>query len=149
MDTRRTVWPGVALALLVLLLGCNTMPGFDPLKPVPTPVPIPSPNAAALLPPWPFPSPELPRRLYQRALAYDEALQRSHVPNGLVMDVRYAEAARQHVVEYRGHGDLAFNTGAYLAAEAFRYRVTGDATAGDNLKRCIQAVHQAIAITGV
>src|SRR5438309_2601707 len=113
MNVRWACRLGVLIVLL-LVAGCSGSLPLDPHKPVPTPIAIPSASAPAFPPPWPFPSPELPKRLYQRALAYDVALQHNHVPNGLVMDVHYAEAERQHIVEYRGHGDLAFNTGAYL-----------------------------------
>lgn len=144
---RLLIW----IAAMTVLLGCSKDLAFDPLKPRPTPVPIPSataPSFTAL--PWPFPSPELPRILYRRALVYDRAMQQNHVPNGLVMDVRFSNAERGHpIVEYGGTGDLAFNTGGYVAAEGFRLAVTGDPEAADNLKRSLEALHRAQAITGV
>jgi len=136
------------IALLLLVIGCTKTLPIDPQKPVPTPVPLPSPSVNSL-PPWPFPSADMPKRLYQRALAYDQATQKVHLPNGLIVDIRYTDNTRQTVAAHQGHGDQAFNTGSYLAAEAFRYSVTGDATSADNLKRLLQAVHRLIHISDV
>jgi hypothetical protein len=53
------------------------------------------------------------------------------------MDPIYASASSDQIVGYRRCGDSALWTGAYLAAESFRYSVTQSADALNNVKSAL------------
>ena len=60
----------------------------------------------------------------QDALAISDNIQQRHMPNGTVIDPVFANVSSQEIVAYTRGGDSALWTGHYLAAEAFRYKVT-------------------------
>src|SRR5450432_378598 len=71
------------------------------------------------------------------ALAISANIRAQHMPFGTILDPIYASATGNQIVGYTRCGDSALWTGAYLAAEAFRYKVTQSADAFNNLKSAL------------
>jgi hypothetical protein len=84
----------------------------------------------------------------QDALAIDANIQARHMPYGAIIDPILSLPDLSTVVDYTHCGDSAIWTGHYLAAEAFRYKVTGDATALANINNAISAINNLINVTG-
>jgi hypothetical protein len=82
------------------------------------------------------------------ALAIDANIQARHVPYGTIMDPILSLPDLSQVVDYTRCGDSAIWTGHYLAAEAFRYNVTGAADAMTNINNAISALDNLINVTG-
>src|ERR1043165_9083359 len=75
------------------------------------------------------------------ALAISANIQARHVPFGTVMDPIFSAPDRDdQIVGYTRCGDSAIWSGHYLAAEAFRYRVTRDPDAFANAKRALDGL---------
>ena len=70
------------------------------------------------------------------------------MPFGTVLDPMYASPTSTQIVGYTRCGDSAIWTGHYLAAEAFRYRVTGAANALANVQGAIAGIKSLVDITG-
>ena len=84
------------------------------------------------------------------ALAISQTIQSLHVPYGTILDPRFASAdpsspAYNTVSSYTRCRDSAIWSGHYLAAEAFRYQVTGSS---DNLRRALAGIQSLREITG-
>src|SRR6266700_4145024 len=71
------------------------------------------------------------------ALAISAAITARHLPFGTILDPIYASSTSTQIVGYTRCGDSALWTGAYLAAEAFRYKVTQSADALNNVKTAL------------
>jgi hypothetical protein len=77
-----------------------------------------------------------------------------HLPYGTIADPIFASgdpgdvASFTRVVGYNHTGDSAIWTGHYLAAEAFRYRVTGSATALRNVRQALDGLDALASLTG-
>ena len=84
----------------------------------------------------------------QDALAIDANIESRHMPYGGIMDPILSLPDLTQVVDYTRCGDSAIWTGHYLAAEAFRYRVTGAANALSNINNAISAIDNLINVTG-
>ncbi len=82
------------------------------------------------------------------ALAISQTIQARHLPYGTIMDPVYAAADSNQITEYTRCGDSAIWTGHYLAAEAFRYRVTRAPDALANVKSAISGIQSLIDVTG-
>ena len=82
------------------------------------------------------------------ALAIDAIIQARHMPYGAIMDPILSLPDLSKVVDYTRCGDSAIWTGHYLAAEAFRYKVTGAADARKNINNAISAINNLINVTG-
>jgi uncharacterized protein (TIGR03437 family) len=82
------------------------------------------------------------------ALAISANIQAKHLPFGTILDPIYASASSDQIVDYTRCGDSALWTGAYLAAEAFRYNVTGSADALKNLKGALAGLQALVDVTG-
>jgi uncharacterized protein (TIGR03437 family) len=82
------------------------------------------------------------------ALAISAGIQARHMPFGTILDPIYASPASSQVVGYTRCGDSALWTGAYLAAEAFRYKVTQSADALHNLKAALAGLKALVDVTG-
>ncbi len=93
-----------------------------------------------------LPTPEGP--LAAKAREYVRILQRDHVPDGLVTDPIF-DSTFTTITYYDDFGDAGIWTGTYIAAEAFRYAVTGDPDALANARRSLDALHTLQQITGV
>jgi uncharacterized protein (TIGR03437 family) len=82
------------------------------------------------------------------ALAISAAIQARHMPFGTVLDPVFASATSGQIVGYTRCGDSALWTGAYLAAEAFRYKVTQSADALNNVKSSLAGLKVLADVTG-
>jgi hypothetical protein len=82
------------------------------------------------------------------ALSIDATIQSRHVPYGAILDPMFSTSDSSQIVDYTRCGDSALWTGHYLAAEAFRYKVTGSADALANINGAIAAIDNLIEVTG-
>ena len=82
------------------------------------------------------------------ALAISAGIQAKHLPFGTVLDPIYVSAAGSEVTGYTRCGDSALWTGTYLAAEAFRYKVTQSADALNNVKTALAGLKALTDVTG-
>ncbi|HYR86376.1 MAG TPA: hypothetical protein VE422_19980 [Terriglobia bacterium] len=87
------------------------------------------------------------------ALAISQNIQRLHMPYGTILDPVFASSdpaspGYSQIVSYTRAGDSALWTGHYLAAEAFRYRVTRSPEAFTNAWRAVRGIHALLEITG-
>jgi hypothetical protein len=82
------------------------------------------------------------------ALAIDANLQARHQPFGTILDPIFAAPDSDQIIGYTRCGDSAIWTGHYLAAEAFRYKVTGSAEALDNASRALDGLTLLTDVTG-
>jgi len=82
------------------------------------------------------------------ALAISAAIQARHMPFGTITDPVYASATSNQIVGYTRCGDSALWTGAYLAAESFRYNVTRSADALNNVKSALAGLTLLSNVTG-
>jgi uncharacterized protein (TIGR03437 family) len=71
-----------------------------------------------------------------------------HLPYGTILDPIYASATSNQIVGYTRCGDSALWTGAYVAAEAFRYKVTQDPAALVNVQNAIAGIKGLADVTG-
>ena len=82
------------------------------------------------------------------AVAISAGIQARHMPFGTILDPMYASPASNQIVGYTRCGDSALWTGAYLAAEAFRYKVTQSADALNNVKTALAGIEALTGVTG-
>ncbi len=82
------------------------------------------------------------------ALAISATIQARHVPYGTILDPIFAAADSDQIAGYTRCGDSAIWTGHYLAAEAFRYKVTGAADALANAQGAIAGLTLLTDVTG-
>ena len=82
------------------------------------------------------------------ALAITANIEARHLPFGTVVDPVFASATSNQITGYTRCGDSAIWTGHYLAAEAFRYKVTGAADALANVKQALAGLKALLDITG-
>jgi len=82
------------------------------------------------------------------ALAITANIQARHLPYGAVLDPIFTLTNSDVVGGYTRCGDSALWTGSYLAAEAFRYKVTQSPDALNNVKSALAAVKGLVDITG-
>ena len=68
------------------------------------------------------------------ALAISANIRARHMPFGTIIDPFFVAPDSDQIAGYTRCGDSALWTGAFLAAEAFRYRVTRSADALDNVR---------------
>jgi hypothetical protein len=84
----------------------------------------------------------------QDALAISANIQARHMPFGTVLDPIFADSTSNQIVGYTHCGDSALWTGAYLAAEAFRYNVTQSPDALNNVKTALAGLTALADVTG-
>ena len=82
------------------------------------------------------------------ALAIEANIQARHLPYGTIMDPILSLPDLSRVTDYTRCGDSAIWTGHYLAAEAYRYKVTGSTDALTNINGVISAITNLINVTG-
>ena len=82
------------------------------------------------------------------ALTISANIQARHLPFGTVLDPVFAASNSDQIVGYTRCGDSALWTGAYLAAEAFRYKVTQSADALKNVKSALAGLTALSDVTG-
>lgn len=84
----------------------------------------------------------------QDALAIDAVIQARHMPYSGILDPILSLPDLASVTDYTRCGDSALWTGTYLAAEAYRYKVTGSQDAMNNINGAIGAIYNLINVTG-
>src|ERR1700690_40448 len=82
------------------------------------------------------------------ALQISANIQANHLPYGTILDPMFASATSDQIVGYTRCGDSALWTGAYLAAEAFRYNVTQSPDALSNVKAALAGLASLVDVTG-
>ena len=82
------------------------------------------------------------------AVAISAGIQARHMPFGTILDPIYASPTSNQIAGYTRCGDSALWTGAYLAAEAFRYKVTLSADALNNVKTALAGLKALADVTG-
>ena len=82
------------------------------------------------------------------ALAISANIQARHTPFGTVLDPILASSTSDQIVAYTRCGDSALWTGAYLAAESFRYQVTRSADALQNVSKALAGLKSLVDVTG-
>jgi uncharacterized protein (TIGR03437 family) len=82
------------------------------------------------------------------ALAISANIQARHLPFGTLMDPINASSTSDQIIGYTRCGDSALWTGAYLAAESFRYRVTQAPEALRNVKAALAGLTALADVTG-
>jgi uncharacterized protein (TIGR03437 family) len=81
------------------------------------------------------------------ALAISANIQARHLPFGTILDPFYASPSSEQITGYTRCGDSALWTGHYLAAEAFRFRVTASSDALNNATRAAAAIQGLVDVT--
>jgi hypothetical protein len=82
------------------------------------------------------------------AIAISQTIQQRHMPNGTIIDPIFRSASSQEIVGYTRGGDSAIWTGHYLAAEAFRYKVTASPEALANVLKALRGIRALRVVTG-
>ncbi|HEY6400752.1 MAG TPA: hypothetical protein VI479_05055, partial [Blastocatellia bacterium] len=82
------------------------------------------------------------------AVAISNNIQQRHLPFGTILDPIFASPVSDQITGYTRAADSLIWTGHYLAAESFRYRVTGSPEAFDNVRRAIASIRALNDITG-
>jgi hypothetical protein len=84
----------------------------------------------------------------QDSLSIDAVIQARHLPYGTILDPVLSLPDLASVTDYSRCGDSALWTGHYLAAEAYRYAVTGSGDALANVNAAIQGIKMLLDVTG-
>ena len=82
------------------------------------------------------------------ALAITANIQARHLPFGTILDPIFTLTNSDQIASYTRCGDSALWTGHYLAAEAFRYKVTQAPDALNNVKAAIAGIRSLTDVTG-
>jgi hypothetical protein len=82
------------------------------------------------------------------ALAISQNIRARHMPFGTILDPIFAAPDSDQIIGYTHCGDSAIWTGHYLAAEAFRYKVTGSPDALDNVRAALGGLESLLDVTG-
>jgi uncharacterized protein (TIGR03437 family) len=82
------------------------------------------------------------------ALAIDAAIVARHMPFGTILNPIYASSTSTSIIGYTRCGDSALWTGAWLAAESFRYKVTQSVDALTNVKAALSGIESLVNVTG-
>src|SRR6266496_6150754 len=82
------------------------------------------------------------------ALAISASIQARHLPFGTILDPIYSSPTTSQIVGYTRCGDSALWTGAYLAAEAYRYNVTRSPDALNNVRKALAGLKGLSDVTG-
>ncbi len=82
------------------------------------------------------------------ALAITANIEARHLPFGTILDPIFTLTDSDQILSYTRCGDSALWTGHYLAAEAFRYKVTQAPNALNNVKAAIAGLKSLADVTG-
>ena len=82
------------------------------------------------------------------ALAISASIRARHMPFGTLLDPIYSSPTSNQIIQYTRCGDSALWTGAYLAAESFRYKVTQSADALEHVKSALGGLQALSNVTG-
>jgi uncharacterized protein (TIGR03437 family) len=91
-------------------------------------------------------SPALPAEA--DAVAIAKNIRAKHMPFGVIVDPVYDSITGSTIVGYSRCGDAALWTGAFIAAESFRYKVTQSPDALDNVKFALGGLKSLVDVTG-
>jgi hypothetical protein len=86
--------------------------------------------------------------LHDRARAYNAWLRQHHLPAGGLNVATFTDATLTKVAYWGGTGDSALWTGAYLGAEALRYKATQSPDAQQNMQKVVEYIHRLYTISG-
>ena len=84
----------------------------------------------------------------QKASEISDNIQKRHTPFKTILDPQYTAPTATTLEHYARVGDSAIWTGHYLAAEAFRYKVTASNSALANLQRTLEGLQSLVDISG-
>jgi hypothetical protein len=87
-------------------------------------------------------------RLHDRARDYDASRRARQLVQGAVCNAVYSDASRATLAFYSGTGDAALWSGTALAAEAWRYRITGAPDAAAEMARLTATLHRLFNVSG-
>ena len=82
------------------------------------------------------------------ALSIDAIIQSRHLPFGGILDPIFSSSDSQAITGYTRCGDSALWTGHYLAAQAYRYKVSGDPAALANAQAALAYLKTLVDVTG-
>jgi hypothetical protein len=82
------------------------------------------------------------------ALSIDAIIQSRHLPFGGILDPVFASSSSTSITGYTRCGDSALWTGHYLAAESYRYKVSGDPAALANAQGALAYLKTLVDVTG-
>jgi hypothetical protein len=82
------------------------------------------------------------------AIRIGRAVRARHMPHGTIINPTYLSPTSDTIDHYGRGGDSAIWTGHYLAAEAFRYRVTGNKKALANAAAAVEGIRSLVDVTG-
>jgi hypothetical protein len=82
------------------------------------------------------------------ALRLDSQIRSRHMPHAGLLSPVYASPDSDEIVTYSRCGDSAIWTGHYLAAQSYRYRVTRDPEALDNIRAALHGLRILFDVTG-
>jgi hypothetical protein len=82
------------------------------------------------------------------AIAISQNIRARHMPFGTILDPIFAAPDSEEIIGYTHCGDSATWTGHYLAAEAFRYKVTGSSDALNNVTAALAGLESLLDVTG-
>ena len=82
------------------------------------------------------------------AISISQNIQQRHLPHGTILDPVFKAVDSDEIDYYARGGDSAIWTGHYLAAEAFRYRVTAAPTALENVRSALAGIRLLVDVTG-
>lgn len=82
------------------------------------------------------------------AIGISRNIQRRHLPHGTILDPVFKTPDSEEIDYYLRGGDSAIWTGHYLAAEAFRYRVTSEPEALENVQGALAGIRLLLDVTG-
>ncbi len=82
------------------------------------------------------------------AIAISQNIRQRHLPHGTILDPVFKAADSDEIDYYSRGGDSAIWTGHYLAAEAFRYRVTSAPEALENVRGALAGTRLLVDVTG-
>jgi hypothetical protein len=86
--------------------------------------------------------------LRERADAYEDWLRTWHIPEyGGMTEVVFTDTTFQEVLFYRAMGDSTMWTATYMAAECYRYAVTGEKDAKQNAIDAFNTLQDHVAVT--
>jgi len=84
----------------------------------------------------------------RKASEISERIQERHTPFKTILDPQNESPTSTVLRRYARAGDSAIWTGHYLAAEAFRYKITASNAALQNLRRTLEGLGSLVEITG-
>jgi hypothetical protein len=84
----------------------------------------------------------------QDALSISDVIGQRHMPHGVIVAPVFASASSDRIVAYSRGADAAIWTGHYLAAESFRYKVTGELEALENARAALRGISSLRRVTG-